>query len=218
MPNKVYDATMELCAESVVYPGDPSLVIEPIHTIGKGCCFKLSRISMSNHLGTHIDFPAHVIDGGKTSSDYDLDYLSGLGQVISVDDGINEISKAFVQGLEVQKGEIIFFKTANRHISKNASIFKDYVSLSPGAAEYLVKKGVKIVGIDYISVDSMGAAALPTHNALLKGGVLIVENLELREVPVGHYDVQIAPLKLSGMDGLPARVMLKGIRNISDPK
>lgn len=218
MPNNVYDVTMGLCAESVVYPGDPSLVVEPISTIGKGCCFQLSKISMSNHLGTHIDFPAHVIEGEKTSDDYDLAYLSGPGQVISVDDNINVISKAFVQELEVQEGEIIFFKTANQHISKKGPISKNYVSILPEAAECLVKKGVKIVGIDYISVDSIDAALLPTHNALLKEGVLIVENLELKGVPDGHYDIQIAPLKISGMDGLPARVMLKGIKNTSDHK
>jgi arylformamidase len=81
--------------------------------------------------------------------------------------------------------------------------------LTESAVEALVAKGAKIIGIDDLSVDSSSSPDLPVHKLLLKNGILIVENLDLRQAASGRYKIFICPLKVENMDGLPARVIME---------
>ncbi len=203
-----YDATAPLLPETTVYPGDPTLSVKSVCKVGESSCFGLSEISLSNHMGTHIDFPAHVIKGGNTSSDYTLNDLSGKGIIIEIPSELSSITRDHVKVKGIYRDSIVFFKTKNSSIPKTGSFKKDYVYIEPDAAEILVQLGVKIIGIDYISVDSIENEDLPSHNTFLKNGVLIVENLELNGISPGECEVQIAPLNIPNMDGLPSRVIL----------
>jgi arylformamidase len=205
---KTYDLSVKLSNETVIFPEDPPFQADAICSIGPKSQYRLCRLSLGNHTGTHIDFPSHVIEGGKTSNDFSLGELIGSGLVVEVPDSEISISKDFVaKQADIAKGSFVFFKTSNSKVlSKLAPFTEAYVYLEPKAAEELIKKGVKIVGIDYISVDKYESKDLPVHKLLLSKDILIVEGLELQDIPTGKYEIIIAPIKISATDGAPARV------------
>ena len=164
---------------------------------------------LGNHAGTHIDFPAHTIKNHKTSSDFPIEFLIGPGIIIQVPSTEKSVTKEFVAKQPIMSSDIVFFKTSNSKISKHAPFTEKYIYIEPDAAKELLQKGVKIVGIDYISVDRYDDESLTVHNTLLSKEVLIVEGLELSEIPEGRYEIFIMPLNIPDMDGLPARVLAR---------
>ncbi len=205
-----YDLSTPITNKTVVYPGDPCFTTEDICSLTTGAQFHLCLMHLGNHTGTHIDFPAHVVKNGKTSSDYPIENLIGTGLIIEVPDQEKSITKAFVRAQQsICTNDFIFFKTKNSKLSKQAPFTENYVYIEPEAAEELVKQHVKIVGIDYISVDSYQAENLPVHHALLSKDILIVEGLALGDVPAGRCKIYIMPINIPDMDGLPARVIAK---------
>lgn len=206
---KYYDLSANISEELVTFPGDPQYKAEDISSLEKGSQFHLSEIHLGNHTGTHIDFPAHVIKDGKTSNDFPIESLIGHGLIVEVPSTESSITKEFVKKQPILANDFVFFKTSNSKLSKTAKFTNNYVYIEPEAAEELLKKGVKIVGIDYISVDKYESEDLPVHKSLLSNNVLIVEGLELNDVPVGRCKIYIMPMKINKMDGLPARVMAK---------
>ena len=207
--DKYYDLTANISEELVTFPGDPRYQSEQINCLEKGDYFHLSKIHLGNHTGTHIDFPAHVIQDGKTSTDFSIEYLVGSGLIIDVPEKEQAITEDFIKNQAIQKNDVVFFKTSNSNISKNEGFVDKYVYIETNAAEELLKKEVKIIGIDYISVDKYEHEDLPVHHVLLSNNILIVECLELKHIPAGRYEIYIIPIKINGMDGLPARVFAK---------
>ena len=205
---KYYDLSANISEQSIVFPGDPSYTTEEICSLEKGAHFNLHKIQLGNHTGTHIDFPSHVIKGGKTSADFPIDSLIGCGIIIEVPSNEQSIKKDFIKKQPIQAGDIVFFKTSNYKLPKT-KFTKDYVYIEPGAADELIRKKVKIVGIDYISVDKYESENLPVHRSLLSNDILIVEGLELNGVPAGRCKIYILPMKINNMDGLPARIIAK---------
>lgn len=203
----IYDLTIEISPETTVFPGDPVFRTEAISEIKHGSTFALSHFHFSNHTGTHIDFPAHLIAKGKTSSAYPLEQLVGAMQVIEVP-GDEHVTLRHVESLNPKDGTVIFFKTNNSRVNlHNKPYTESFIAIEPSAAEELVRKGFSIVGIDYLSVDRTENKELPTHHCLLSNDILIIENLDLRGIPAGKYHVIIAPLKVKEADGLPVRVI-----------
>lgn len=205
-----YDLTAPITPNTVVYPGDPRFSTEAVASLESGSQFHLCHMHLGNHTGTHIDFPAHVVKGGKTSSDFPIQDLIGSGLIIEVPDTERCITKTFIESQQsIIRNDFVFFKTANSKLSKQAEFTEKYVYIEPEAAEELIHKGVKIIGIDYISVDSYEAEDLPVHQSFLSNDILIVEGLELNGVPVGRCKIYIMPNNIPDMDGLPARVIAK---------
>lgn len=206
---ELYDLTATITEDIVTFPGDPQYKSEDISSLEEGSHFHLSEIHMCNHTGTHIDFPSHVVQGGKTSNDFPLKSLVGHGLIIEVPNNESSITSEFVKRQPILANDFVFFKTSNSKLSKSAKFTNNYVYIEPEAADELLKKKVRIVGIDYISVDKYESEKLPVHKSLLSNDVLIVEGLELNNVPVGRCKIYIMPLKLDKKDGSPARVMAK---------
>ena len=206
---KYYDLTAKISQNTVVFPGDPEYQSENVCSLDTGSQYNLCHMHFGNHMGTHIDFPAHVIKGGKTSSDFSIENLIGHGLIVEVPDAEKSITKTFVKKQHILSNDFVFFKTSNSKLSKQDKFTDKYVYIEPEAAEELLKKGVKIVGIDYISVDQYEAENLPVHKSLLANDVLIVEGLELNNAPVGRCKIYIMPINIHEMDGLPARVLAK---------
>lgn len=206
---KYHDLTAAITKDTPVFPGDPTFRVDQVNSVDRGDTFSLHRMHMGNHMGTHIDFPAHVIKKGKTSSDYRVDDLVNKGLIIEVPSNISSISRKFVESQNIAPGRVVFFKTRNSLLSKQGEFIRDYVYIEPAAATALLARRVKVVGIDYISVDKYEAEDLPVHKILLGHGVLIVEGLELANVSPGECKIFIMPLKVPNMDGLPVRVMVK---------
>lgn len=204
-----YDLTAEISPDLVVFPGDPCFAAEKLSSLEDGKKFGLCHMHLGNHTGTHVDFPAHTIKDGKTSSDFPIHYLTGPGIIIKVPSSEKSITRDFVSRQSILKSDIVFFKTANSDRSKHEPFHERYVYIEPEAAIELFEKGVKAVGIDYISVDRYDDEDLTVHNTLLSREVLIVEGLELRDIPEGRYEIFVMPLKIPNMDGLPARVLAR---------
>src|SRR3990167_5128987 len=207
---KRIDLTAELSEQTTVFPGDPPFESQRIASLEKSSYFNLFRLCLCNHMGTHIDFPAHVIKNGKTSSDYSLSDLEGDGLIIEVPKEYMCVDKSFIKKEQHKffKNAIVFFKTSNSEIPKTGKIVEDYVYIDLEAAKELVDLKVKMVGIDYLSVDKYESEKLPVHNILLSNNILIIENLELNNAEPGQWTLSAMPLKIPQMDGLPVRVSM----------
>ena len=203
-----YDLSTPLTENTTIYPGDNAFTRNKVCSLDKGDLVDVCHISLSNHLGTHIDFPSHVVIGGKASQDYSLIDLSGKMYLIEAPYTEATITRDFIisifSQLDVQPDSIVFFKTRNSSLDKSGDFHNDYVYIEPTAAKELVQWKIRIVGIDYLSVDPY-ESDLPVHKMLLGNDVLIVENLNLAPIPQGIYQVFIVPLNIPNMDGLPVR-------------
>lgn len=204
----LYDLTHTINSSMVVFPGDPSFESQTVMDVNNQDAFTLRHYSLGNHAGTHIDFPAHVISDGKSSDHFPVDYLTGIGKVINIPEN-SHVTAAHVDAADIAPGNIVFFKTRNTRDSlyEKGVYTEDFKAIEPEAAQRLVERGIRIVGIDYLSVDPIDDENLSVHKTLLHEDILIIENLNLQMIPAGRYYIRIAPLKIEGMDGLPVRVM-----------
>ena len=206
----LYDVSLVISEASPVWPGDPPILLKKISQIQKGDPANVTHISAPVHMGTHVDAPDHFLGNGETVETIPLDYLVGPAQVVDVPSP-KIISADDLSDLELPSGtERVLFKTANSEYWKQTqhSFQKDYIALGADAASQLVEIGVKVVGIDYLSIAPYDDP-LPTHRILLQAGVLIVEGLDLSQVKAGEYQLYCLPLKIQGSDGAPARVLLE---------
>jgi arylformamidase len=162
-------------------------------------------LTLSTHLGTHVDAPAHFIPDGATVEALPLAALVGPCQVIDAGDG-PLIEPADLEPA-ARGARRLLLKTASGSFWDEPAFRQDFVALSPAASTWLVTQGILLVGIDYLSVDPYDADA--AHRILLGAGVVVLEGLDLRAVPPGAYDLSALPLKVAGADGAPTRVVLR---------
>jgi arylformamidase len=165
------------------------------------------------HVGTHVDAPHHFMNDGRTVEQLPLDVLAGPCYVVQLPDGVEAITAEALEGtsLPADTTRILFGTSNSRFWSQGEARFQeDFVAVTEDGAEWLVQRGVRLVGVDYLSVAPYGDS-LPTHRTLLKAGVVVVEGLDLSAVPRGFYELYCLPLKLLGADGAPARAIL--VRN-----
>lgn len=209
MPNKIYDISVDIRKGMVVYPKDPRFRFRQAASVEKDGV-SLHKIMMGNHTGTHVDAPAHFIEGGASVTDLALELMNGRVRVIEVH-STEKIDVSELQQSLMPDDFRILFKTKNSLLWSSRKKFKkDYIYMTPEAANFLVQSGVKLVGVDYLSIDRFGSDSYPVHKILLGNQVIIVEALNLAEVEEGSYEMSCLPLKLSGLDAAPARVILRG--------
>ena len=210
---QVYDVSVPLSANAPTYPGDPGIQIKQWLKLANGDPANVSLMSFGLHSGTHVDAPAHFIEGGAKVGSMPLDSLLGEAEVVEVAPHLDVIDKKFVVANCVSGSQRVLFKTRNslNWGDTERGFHEDYVYIDPNAAHWLVESGVKLVGIDYLSVEKFNSDSFPTHLAFLSRGVVIVEGLDLRAVPGGRYELLCLPLKIAGGsgDGAPARVILR---------
>jgi len=208
---KIYDVTFPISENTPIYEGDPQAKIELISSMADGGAANVSQICCGVHTGTHVDAPVHFIEDARRVHELDLDVLIGVCRVVGLDKSIMAIEPKHVENLE--NVERVLFKTRNSEFwnEPEKGFRKDFTYIAPEAARILVEKGVKLVGIDYLSVEKFGAETFDTHITLLKNEVIIIEGLDLREVPAGDYELICLPLKYIGGagDGAPARTILR---------
>jgi arylformamidase len=213
----IYDVSVSLSAATPTYPGDPGIEIDQLLSLENGDHANVSTIRFGAHSGTHVDAPAHFVSGGAHVEFLQLETLIGEVQVVEVPDAVEMIDEAFIENNLQPDATRVLFKTRNSSYwgQSHASFRSDYTSLDPGAARKLVGLGVRLVGIDYLSVERFGSDTFETHHVLLSQGVVIVEGLDLRKVSAGVYELICLPLKLSGGsgDGAPARAVLRTLPN-----
>ncbi len=206
----IYDITLTISPNMPVWPGDPAVELTQVSFIDRGANANVSHLSFGVHTGTHVDAPHHFLNDGRTVESLALDVLTGPCYVLRLDDGIASISADVLEAARLPEGvERLLFRTRNSTIwARGITEFQtDFVAVPLDGAEWLVRRGVKLVGVDYLSV-SPYKNSRPTHESLLKAGVVIVEGLDLSKVEQGFYELYCLPLKIAGADGAPARVVL----------
>ena len=203
----IYDISFPIRKDSAVWPGQPAIEIKPLSTVAqKGAA--VSWLSFSSHIGTHVDAPAHFLDGGKGIDEVSLETLIGPARVLDLSSVNGEISPHDLELHHIKNGDRILFKTKNSTYLLDSQFHHDYVSLSLEGAHYLVEKKIAVVGTDYLGIEKRGSPNHPVHKALLSAGIVIVEGLYLANIPAGSYEFTCLPLKIVGGDGAPARAIL----------
>ena len=209
---RTYDVTLTITPQMIVWPGDPPVIMEHTSSIASGDTANVSQISMSCHTGTHVDAPDHFLNNGKTVENLSLDLLVGRAYVLHLPD-INLITASILMDADIPpRTRRLLFKTKNSDLwaKGNREFQADFVGLSVDAAELLVDRNVKLVGVDYLSVAPIKMGK-PVHTILLNAGVVVIEGLDLSNVSQGRYTLHCLPLKLGGADGAPTRAILVGV-------
>jgi len=191
---RIYDVTKDLSESSDLYPGDPPTVFHRISDIELHDSFTLTSFSMGAHAGTHIDAPSHLIRGGITIDEIPLSTLIGPVLVLSVTNTVDIQSLMPLNDYNIPR---VLLKTQEADGYLTADV-----------AEWVTKQGVKLIGVDAVSIDPPGEKSLIAHHILLGAGVIIVEGLDLTKIHSGLYNLFCLPLKLKGLEGAPARVVL----------
>jgi len=202
------DISMPLFRGMPSFPGDPLFDSAPIRSISRGDPYALSGLSLGTHAGTHVDPPVHFLHGGTTVDRIDLEALNGPCRVVEVDARATSVGAEDIT--RIPRGTVrVLFRTANSARWANSlTFFSDYVGLTPAAADALVERRVRLVGVDALSVENDPSEAYPVHRSLLGGGTLILEGLLLASAPPGEYGLECLPLRLRDGDGGPARAVL----------
>lgn len=205
---KIYDVTVPVSPSMPVYPGDPSVSVEMTAKMDQGDVANVSFLKFGTHTGTHVDAPHHFIDGAMTVDEIPLNLLIGRARVVEISSAV--ITAEVLEELDFTEDARVIFKTRNSYLWTEKEFNKEFVYISKDAAELLVENGVKVVGIDYLSVEQFGFETPDVHRILLGSGAVIIEGLNLSEVEPGDYELICLPMKIEGGDGAPARVVLRG--------
>jgi arylformamidase len=204
------DVSIPLHNGMVGWPGDCAFRRTLTHSMQGGASNNLSELLTSAHTGTHMDAPLHFVRDGLSIDSMPLEAVIGRARVIGIRDE-EAIRPAELEPHSIAAGDRILFRTRNSERDLTRKAFaKDFVSVSPEAARYLAQRGVRLVGVDYLSVGAFQEeSGRETHRALLSAGIWIVEGLVLKDIAPGEYDLICLPLRIVGSDGAPARAVLR---------
>ncbi|MEO7712523.1 MAG: cyclase family protein [Gemmatimonadaceae bacterium] len=205
----VIDISTPLQVGMHTFPGDPAFSTGRVSSLAEGGVCNLGRLALGAHAGTHIDAPMHYIEGAGGIETFPLDAFCGPVFVLDATSSKTNIDRATLDRLAIPpRTERLVFRTRNSNLWELPAFSEEFVALLPDAAAHIVARGIRLVGIDYLSIAPF-ADPTPTHVTLLAAGVVILEGLDLRDVEPGEYELLCLPLRLEGIDGVPARVLLR---------
>lgn len=208
---KIYDITFPVSNETPVYEGDPNVRVETAAAIAKGDAANVTSLCFGAHTATHVDAPNHFIEGTRKVHELELEKLIGDCRVIELNDDVMAIEPEHLPNLAGV--ERILFKTRNSEFwnAPDEGFRKDFTYISPAAARVLAEANIKLVGIDYLSVEKFGSEDFATHKILLEKEVVLIEGVDLRQIAAGDYELICLPLKVISEtgDGAPARTVLR---------
>jgi arylformamidase len=205
---KLLDVTVPLDAALASYPGNTPFSLEPIKRIARGDSSNVSTLHMSAHSGTHVDAPRHFFDQGPGTEALPLEMLCGRARVIELTTR-KAITADDLAQRDLSEDVRVLIKTHNSRLWGSPEFHRDFIGVAESGAKYLVEHGIKVVGVDYLSVEEFKAPGAPAHHVLLGGGTIVIEGLNLRDIEPGIYDLLCLPLLVVGSDGAPARVVLR---------
>jgi arylformamidase len=203
------DVSVPLHEDMAVFTGDPRFHIERTSSMAAGAICNVSRMDLGVHTGTHVDAPVHFLDGGGGAETIPLDPLIGPAWVVDATAAGPTITAEDVEGFDIPAGEVrLMFRTRSANLWDAPAFDPAFVAPDATGAEAMVRRGVRLVGMDYLSVAPFGDPT-PTHRVLLSAGVVVLEGLDLRAVTPGPYELLCLPLRIVGSDGAPARALLR---------
>lgn len=205
---RTIDISMPLRVGMPAFPGDPELTEEPVQRLDRGGPYNLSRWTLGSHAGTHVDPPRHFFPGGAGADGLDLEILNGPCAVVGVPSDRRQIGPEDVAAIPSGAVRVLFRTENSLRWARGQRFFSDYVSVNPASAKPLLARGVRLVGIDALSVEHDPSGSFPLHRELLGAGVVVLEGLQLAEATPGPYELRCLPLRWSGGDGAPCRAVL----------
>lgn len=206
--SRFLDVSVPLAAGIPAYPGNPEYELQPVKRIAEGGSSNVSRLVLGTHTGTHVDAPWHFFDDRAGADELALELLIGRARVIQVPRR-GGIEREDLAGAGLREDIRVLLKTPNSGFWSGEPFRTDYTHLTESGAKYLVEQGVKVVGIDYLSIEAFKKPGAPAHRALLSAGVVVIEGLNLAAAEPSFYEMYCLPLRIVGGDGAPARVVLK---------
>jgi arylformamidase len=205
----IYDLSLPISESLIVWPGDGPIRLVQTSHVDRGDQATVTRLDMGAHVGTHVDAPVHFISGAPGVDSLDLDVLVGPALVVHAGEA-DLLSASVLDALSIPPGaERLLFRTRNseRWARGEQAFFTDFVAIPEDGARWLVERGIRLVGVDYLSVGPY-VDPVPTHQVLLAAGIVAVEGLNLHGIAPGVYQLVCLPLKITGSDGAPARAIL----------
>jgi arylformamidase len=193
---KIYDISRSIDEETPVWPGDVAFSWRELDSPGAAAPWGTTCFTMSSHCGTHADAPSHVFSDGKTIAEAVLSTYIGPARVVALP-GVGEVGADELPRMALGVTRVLFRSGGS-------------ASLSPLAALRLAERGTLLVGTDAASIDPEDSEDLPAHRALLGSGVALLEDLDLRAVPEGTYQLVALPLRFAELDASPVRAILIG--------
>jgi arylformamidase len=200
---RLIDITVPLRDGMPIYPGDPEVMLTRAHSLLRGDLANVSRLALGCHSGTHIDAPVHFIEGGPDADDIPLDPLIGDVRVLDLTDAIGAIDAAALERAKLPRRIHRVLLRTRVELPWDHPDPEQSVRLDEGGARRLLQAGVRLVGIDDLSVGDP-----PAHRLLLRQHVVALEGLDLCAVAPGRYELLCLPLRIEGSDGAPARALL----------
>lgn len=205
------DVSMPLGAGMPAFPGDPVFRSSRVKSLEAGDAYNLSMLELGSHTGTHVDPPSHFVRDGAPIDLVSLDRLNGPCAVVEIPDDVRTLARAHVEDVPAGAERVLFRTSNSARWAERLAYFSDYVHLGEEAAQQLLAKGVRLVGIDALSIELDPDGRFPVHRTLLGRGVVIVEGLLLASVPAGAYELACLPLRIAGGDGGPARAAVRAL-------
>lgn len=210
---RIFDISLPISNKLVRWPDSPETKIRRRLDFDKGNKVLNSTVFLDVHTGTHVDAPAHVLQGAEFTDQIDLNNCIGRASLIDLSHIEEQIKPHHLESsnLKPSSGRLLI-KTKNSHLwaQDNQEFNKNYIALSPEAAKWIIENNFSLVGIDYLSIQSFDDSSA-THLTLLGANVIILEGLNLIDVPEGEYELICLPIKLIGTEGAPARAILRSI-------
>ena len=206
-PSRIIDISVPNGPGQHVYPGDPEPRIEAVRRIAGGDQCNVSFLHMGSHTGTHVDAPYHFLADGARLGEVALDRMVGPCIVADLR-GRRAVDAASLRDVATRPGDILLCLTDNSARWAAPAFQRDFTFITLDAADWIVEREVRAVGMDYLSIEEFGSPDFPVHHRLLGAGVFVIEGLDLRTVTPGRYFLVCLPLKLPDLDGAPARAVL----------
>lgn len=205
---KLFDVSVPLDAALASYPGNTPYSLEPNKRLARGDSSNVSTLHMSAHSGTHVDAPRHFFDQAPGAEGLPLEMLCGRARVIELTTR-KAITADDLAQRDLSEDVRVLIKTHNSRLWGSPEFHPDFIGVAESGAKYLVEHGIKVVGVDYLSVEAFKTPGAPAHHVLLGGGTIVIEGLNLRDIEPGIYELLCLPLLVVGSDGAPARVVLR---------
>lgn len=207
---KIFDVTVPISEDAPIYEGDPRVQIEAVLKLADGAAANVSHLCFGAHTATHVDAPNHFIEGTRMVDELELEKMIGPCRVVGVPDDVMLIEPEHIGPFDGV--ERIVFRTRNSAFwnDPEAGFRTDFTAISAATARLLADADIKLVGIDYLSIEAFGSWDHPVHLTLLEKEIVILEGLDLRGIEPGDYEIACLPLKFIGGtgDGAPARTVL----------
>jgi arylformamidase len=199
------DITVPIRTRMPIYAGNPGVRLQRVLSIPEGSAANVSRLELGVHTGTHVDAPLHFIEGAPAAEAIPLEPLIGRAYVADGTALSGPIDERALAACAIPvEAERVLLKTTNCLLWERDEFTRDFIRLDGSGARALVAAGVRLIGIDYLSIGDEEA-----HTVLLEAGVVALEGLDLRAVGPGWYELLCLPLPVVGSDGAPARAVLR---------